>query len=269
MTIEKENIMSMGAGTPVVMLHSSLGSKLQWYKLMRRISNKYLTLAVDLYGYGESPFPENPGTFSLKDEVEFVSSVLGEVLPPGETFYLVGHSYGAATALQYCHLFPEKVIGLALYEPVSFHLLADDDEAKIQARQTETIVNRLLNQGKDTEAVSFFVDYWSGESTFGRLPKEIQRSFLRVLRKLPLDFRALVNAPATLENYRNILQPVCLIAGRRSPMDSRRIAHLLARTIPDCRFHQLNAGHLGPLEKPELVNPIIDEFLHHVSSRNL
>lgn len=256
----------MGTGTPVVMLHSSMGTKLQWYKLMRRMSHKYMMISVDLYGYGDSPFPENPGTFSLKDEAEFVASRLADLIPPGEEIHLVGHSYGAATALQYCYQYPDAVISLSLYEPVAFHLLAEDDQARVLVRQTESIVNRKLNEGKDVEAIAFFVDYWSGKGTFAGLPKEIQQSFLRVTRKLPLDFRALINSPLTLENYRKINQPVCLIAGRRSPLDSRRIAQLLAETLPDCRFHQIDAGHLGPLEKPEQVNPIIDEFLLRVTT---
>lgn len=269
MKTQKENIISMGTGIPVVMLHSSLGNKLQWYKLMRRMNYKFVMIAVDLYGYGDSPFPENPGTFSLKNETEFVASLLDEVLPPGEAFHLVGHSYGAATALEFCFHRPENVLSLALYEPVAFHLLAEDDNAKMMARQTEATVNRLLNAGKDIDAAEFFVNYWSGAGTYRRLPKEVQQSFSRVIRKLPLDFRALVNSPLTLENYSKIQQPVCLMAGRQSPMDSRRIAQLLSEKLHDCRFHQLNAGHLGPLEKPEQVNPIIDEFLCRVSSQKV
>ena len=44
-----------GTGMPVVMLHSSLGSKGQWSVLAEQMSARYRVIALDLCGYGDNP----------------------------------------------------------------------------------------------------------------------------------------------------------------------------------------------------------------------
>ena len=45
-----------GSGDPVVMVHSSASSHLQWRGLMSDLGNGYRCLAPDLYGYGRSAY---------------------------------------------------------------------------------------------------------------------------------------------------------------------------------------------------------------------
>ena len=85
-----------GRGRPVVLLHSSLGSKGQWRALVERMRRSHRLIAIDLHGYGGTPMPNEPASFGLRDEIALIDSVLRVGLLPGERLHLVGHAYGAS-----------------------------------------------------------------------------------------------------------------------------------------------------------------------------
>ncbi len=255
-----------GIGTPVVLLHSSLSSKLQWYSLMESMSSDYLVIAVDLYGYGESPFPANKETFGLSDEVTLVESLLAHIIPADEPFHLVGHSYGGAAALRFCYKEEvekqtRRIRSLALFEPVSFHVLQETEEAMAQVDRMVTVINPFVERGEYTAAAEHFVDYWNKPGTFKSYPEVFRKTFSKGAKKLPLDFQALMGEPLSLEDYTKIKCPVCLIAGRQSPLQSRRVSELLADTLTNCQLKWINGDHMAPIYQFEDVNPIIMNFI--------
>lgn len=258
--------LSRGRGTPVVLLHSSLGSKSQWRELMERLSRKHQVIAIDLYGYGETPFPPLGAQFGLDDEVELVESALAGMLDRGQRLHLVGHSYGGAVALRLALKTPQRVISLAMYEPTAFHVLPSDDVALAEVRQVAASVRLGLKNARPLEAAALFIDYWNSAGSFAQLDKKLQAAFCNRLPKVVLDFSALIDAPAKLEDYGQLTLPVCLMAGRASPASSRRVAELLAQTLPCCELHTLAAGHMAPLTRSGDVNSLIERFVAEIEA---
>lgn len=255
-----------GKGAPVVLLHSSLSSKLQWYSLMESMSTDYLVIAVDLYGYGESPFPEDKETFGLGDEVTLVESLLADIIPADEPIHLVGHSYGGATALRFCYKEEvekqtQRIGSMALFEPVAFHLLPETEEALAHVYQMVNAINPFVERGEYAAAAEHFVDFWNKPGTFKSFPEIFRNTFSKGAKKLPLDFQALTGEPLSLEDYSKIKRPVCLMAGRQSPLQSRRVSELLADTLTNCQLKWVNGDHMAPLYQPDEVNPIIRAFI--------
>ena len=250
-----------GTGSAVVLLHCTLSSKNQWRALSGMLESEHRVIAVDLYGYGETPMPAKRENFTLLDEVELVQSLLDRILPPGEPFHLVGHSYGGAVALRFSHRCPERVKTLTVFEPVAFHLLQRTDPGFEPVHAMMLELGRLLAAGQRAEAAATFLDYWSGPGSFANYPPRIQQDFARRTEKLALDFQALTGTPLTLKDYRELPVPVTLIAGRASRLPALRVAQELSRVLPDCRLHWVETGHMGPVTHPELVNPIIQASL--------
>lgn len=261
MKLLKDNLITMGQGTPVVLLHSSMSSKLQWYQLMRVLSKNHLTVAMDFYGFGESPFPPNPDNFSLSDEITFIESLLENVIPADETFHLVGHSYGGAVGLRLCYNDEKRIRSLSLFEPVAFHLLPEKSEEMAQVLQQQEIVENYIKQGNDAGAAGYFIDYYNETGTFAGYPKEMHDVLCKYVKKLPLGSRALVSEPLSIEDYSKLKVPICLMAGRQSPLTSRCVAELLAQHLTNCQFHWVNGNHMAPIMEPETVNPIIENFI--------
>jgi len=254
---------SAGAGSAVVLLHCTLSSKNQWRALSGVLEGEHRVIAVDLYGYGETPLPKKVAGFTLLDEVELVLSLLDRVLLPGEPFHLVGHSYGGAVALRLCHQAPKRIKTLTVFEPVAFHLLDRGDPGLQPVLNMMAELGRLLAAGLPAEAAATFLDYWSGPGSFANFPVRIQQDFARRTAKLALDFQALTSTPLTLDDYRQLAMPVTLIAGRSSRLPALRVAQELCRVLPDCRLHWVETGHMGPVTNPELINPVIKASLIH------
>jgi pimeloyl-ACP methyl ester carboxylesterase len=252
---------SIGAGPPVVALHCTLSSKNQWKALSGLLSSEYRVIAIDLYGYGETPLPTNKENFSLLDEAKLVQSLLDAVLSPGEPFHLVGHSYGGAVALCLCHLLSRQVKTLTVFEPVAFHLLEPEDPALEQVHSMMQQLAQFFSEGRAEEAAATFLDYWSGTGSFASFPQRVQRDFAQRTPKLELDFKAITGTELTLEDYRRLRLPVTVIAGRYSRLPALRVAQRVCETLPNCTLRWVATGHMGPVSNPELVNPIIKESL--------
>jgi pimeloyl-ACP methyl ester carboxylesterase len=259
----KPNLLYTGQGTPVVMLHSSMSSKIQWYGFMQAMKNGYLMIAPDLYGCGDSPFPEEREHFSLSHEVSMVESLIEDVVPEGEPFHLVGHSYGGAAALRFCYKYKDtnRIRSLSLFEPVAFHLLPEDDEALEDVFRLQKFIGDELERGRKDKAAEFFVDYWSVKGTYAGYHDSIKEMFETAVKKLPLDLKALIEEPLSLEDYKAIRTPVCLMAGAKSPLHSRRVSELLVNTLPHCRMHWLDTGHMAPVNQAGEVNAIMESFI--------
>ncbi len=253
-------ISSTGAGVPVVLLHSSMGSKKQWRSLTERIGAKYRVIAIDLYGYGETAFPAQTGQFSLSNEVDLVRAALTEVLAPWEAFHLIGHSYGGGVALRLAFDSPQRVRSLGLFEPTAFHLLPPGEPGLAQIQAVFEHVCLALEQDDAPVATRSFIDFWNEDGFFDSLPAAKQVEFIRQSAKVPLDFRALMYEPLDIGHYRRLNMPMCLIRGSQSPRCSTAVVDVLA-TLENARAHQVVGGHMAPVTHAESVNRILEDFI--------
>lgn len=248
-------------GDPVVLLHCSMSHKGQWQQLAGQLAVRHRIIAVDLIGYGDSISREPGGQFTLADEAKQVAAVIGEVCGSDSPFHLVGHSYGGCVALRLARELPSRVASLALYEPTAFHVLPENDSARDEIGMLAGAMRLDLKRGERAAAAEVFIDYWAGENAYAKLPQHLQTLFAYQVEKALSDFRALCEEPATLADYGRLAMPVCLIAGRLSPLSSRRVAAALARSFARGELHWIAGGHTSPISQPEIVNPIVARFL--------
>ncbi len=259
--------MTAGEGTPVVFLHSSMSRKEQWFMIFESLKTDHKVIAIDLYGYGDSPFPEIIDGFGLQHEIELIESVLHETISTDEKFHLVGHSYGGAIALRYASLPGNRVMSLSVYEPMLNHVFRETDrEMYFEGMDFINGIEEDVVNGNPDAGCSKFIDFFSGEGTFQKLPEQMKKSFRKCVRKMPMDYRATIGDELSVKLYRGITAPVCLISGKRSPELTSVISDLLSETIPDVKYHRVDGGHMAPLEQPGVVNPVIEEFIRGFKS---
>lgn len=252
--------------TSIVALHSSQSHSGQWRSLAKQLARLLPAgvsfYAPDLIGYGQGvPLSEGMPTditkFRLTDELKALNAQ--EVPVPGsaEKVILIGHSYGGATALQWALRYPEQVQGLILYEPVSFHVLAEEEPARTEILAiTESMEGLSL-----AESAAIFVDYWNQPGYFARLPEKARELMAKQQAKVQGDFYALLAEESSLADYAQITCPVVLLYGDESPLSSRTVAAHLAATLPNCQALPVHAGHMGPLVAADTVNPFILDAL--------
>jgi pimeloyl-ACP methyl ester carboxylesterase len=265
---ERAGYFVAGAGTPVVMLHSSLSSKAQWTALAERLATRFRVIGVDLCGYGDNAMPAARESFTVDDEVRLVAEHLDRLVEPHVRVHLVGHSYGGLVALRFAERRRGRVASLSLYEPVAFGMLDDGDAALAEIKRIAECIPRLLASGLPLHAAQAFVDFWSGPASFARLPQPAQIRIARSIGKVPLDFQAATSWPLGPNDLRSIGAPVLLLTGNRSPAVATDIVSRLTRSLPKRYVARIDAGHMGPVTDPHLVNPWIEAFVDMCAERD-
>ncbi|HET7096045.1 MAG TPA: alpha/beta fold hydrolase [Casimicrobiaceae bacterium] len=258
-----------GAGEPIVLLHSSLSSKSQWSELAARLAARFRVIALDLSGYGDNPMPAASRPFSLDDEVRLVADRLDRLVPPDVRVHIVGHSYGGLVALRFAERCRSRVASHALYEPVAFRVLPSGDPGLAEVKRVAETVRQLVTAGLRMQAAEIFVDYWSGPGSYGRFPRPARLAIARNIGKVPFDFEAAMSWPVDPAGFRSVAVPTMLLTGDHSPAIAQQIVHHLSRSLPKRYVGRIDAGHMGPVTAPHLVNPWIEAFVDMCVERDI
>jgi len=180
--------------------------------------------------------------------------------------HLIGHSYGAAVALQLASAAPALVHSLAVYEPVVFRLLADHAPGSAGAREAfelGTGVWEQVHQSHLAEAAALFVDYWSGPGTWQAMPAERRQAVAARMPLIDQQFRALMQAPLPAAALARLDMPLLCLHGTRSTGAARQMATLLQALLPQGRHEALDGlGHMAPVTHALGVNHRLIRFLN-------
>lgn len=248
---------------PVVLLHCSAGSGAQWDCLRAALAPRFRSETPDLIGYGASAPWRGPGPLTLSAEAARIATLIESL---GERVHLIGHSYGGAVALRLALDRPERLRSLTLVEPVAFHLLRGGEPGD---RALFGEVLRLADAVACAVAAEVpeagmcrFVDFWHGEGAWERLAPHTQAALAGCAGKIALDFWATTTETARRDDYRRLAVPTLILRGSRSPAVTRRIAGILAATLPNATVSTIEgAGHMLPLTHGDAVNAAIAAHL--------
>jgi len=86
-----------GAGETVVLIHSSVSGNRQWRALVDALKERFRLLAINLFGYGETPPWPGARPLTLADQAELVLTLCEETQTP---IHIVGHSFGGSVAVK-------------------------------------------------------------------------------------------------------------------------------------------------------------------------
>jgi pimeloyl-ACP methyl ester carboxylesterase len=250
-----------GGGEPILLLHSSGASRRQWARLREPWSDRYRTLGIDLWGYGETPLPTRADGFRLSDEVALARVLLRRLDQP---FHLVGHSYGGAVALRLALESPDLVRSISVHEPVLFHLLRKGNQTREwdEIRRISQNVLHHVEHDNLNEAARLFVDYWNGEGAWRSLSTTQQVRTAAAARKTPLDFQALFHESDPLERYQTLAGKVLVTVGETTRAPAAKVSELLGLAFgPDSLQVLPRVGHMAPITDPELLRPLIEKRL--------
>ncbi len=249
-----------GKGPVVILGHCSSASHKEWRPLIEKLKADWRVLAPDFIGYGQSaPWPaEEP--FAIDADVNILLALAKKV--KGK-LCLVGHSYGAALALEAARSLGPRVKCLVLVEPVSFHLLRQ--EGRPEWAEVETLGRHVLGAvatGDDREAAKAFMTYWLGRLRWWLSPERFKTAITATIPKVALEFGIAIDVQTTLADYAEITAPTLLIAGGNTRAPTRAVADLLAAALPNATLAILKgAGHMSPFTHPTELNRMILDYL--------
>lgn len=250
-----------GSGPAVILVHSSASGNRQWRRLIETLQTRHRLIAVNLFGYGRTSAWPATRPMALADQAELVAAAASLV---NEPVALVGHSLGAAVALEAAVELADRVRVLVAFEPILFGYLQvygppdAYDEIAALAHRYQTLAGR----GDWSAAGELFIDYWAAPGTWAAMSDERRQTTMAMLAPVVHEWNMAATGLRSLDGWRDIVASVHLIGAADSRSPTRAIVSLLARAYPHWRVQEISSGgHMAPLARPDLVNPLITAAL--------
>jgi 3-oxoadipate enol-lactonase len=255
----------MGAGDPVVLLHTGNGNTSIWDGQFEELAERFRVVRYDLRGFGRSSYP--PREFLWADDLRGVMRGLGI-----ERAHIVGPSLGGRIALECCVLYPEMVRSLVLAAPVIRRFDWSDRVVEIRRLEDEAMM-----AGDFDRATELMMSSWvSGPlRSIDQLdPSVIER--IRVMQRVAYEVQSAAarsaETPGTEQELDRpaedrlgeIAVPVLMVVGDQDQPDALAIADQLMAAIPDIRKVVFpGVGHMVTMERPR---EFLDLAIEHISA---
>jgi pimeloyl-ACP methyl ester carboxylesterase len=250
-----------GAGQPVVLIHSSVSANRQWRALGEALKDRYRVLAVNLYGYGETtPWP-GTSPQSLYAQAQLIMAVCEEMDTP---VHLVGHSFGGSVALKAAMLLGSRVGSLTLLEPNPFYLLKQGGrtQAFLESRGLRDHVKCYGSLGDWLKVAERFSDYWLGDGSWSTMPEKRRAAFADALPPNFHEWDAVMEEETTVDEWKTLTTRTMVVSDKATRLPIREIVDIFTTACPHWSFRSIaEGGHMAPLTRPELINPIVRAFL--------
>ncbi|GAA4925030.1 pimeloyl-ACP methyl ester carboxylesterase [Actinomycetospora succinea] len=255
------DVLDAGTGPPVVLLHSSVSGNRQWKALVADLRDRHRVLAINLLGYGGTPPWSEERPQRLTDQAALVHAVLPDA---DEPVALVGHSFGGAVAMRAAVELGERVSALVLLEPNPVALLARHGRADAFAEAC-SLRDHIQGHGAAgtwDAAAPRFADYWLGDGAWSAMPASRRAAFVAALPPNRHEWDAVTDPDLTLDDVAPTGVPTLLVHDPATRRPIHELVALLAEFRPAWRVHALEGGgHMAPLVRPDLVNPVVASFL--------
>lgn len=272
-------VMGKGDKTPVICLHGGPGGTGYGFLYFHEIAKERPVIMFDQLGGGRSTIHEDTSLLKVDNFVEQVEAVRKTLKL--EEFYVLGHSWGTALALEYYSKYPDAVKALIFNSPYFSTPIwsADADtliaglpkEIQVDIRQAEA--DSLFTTPEYEAANTYFLSQHGRRNDSRELPFEVDRpkgsDFIYNYMWGPSEF----TATGTLREYDNhqslkeVNVPALFTTGE---FDEARPATIrrLSKLAPNSRFVMIpGAGHSTMNDNLPALVKAVDTFLKEQDKR--
>jgi pimeloyl-ACP methyl ester carboxylesterase len=225
-----------GEGEPLVLLHGGLATAESWAMQIPALAEHYRIYVPERRGHGRTPDVAGPITYETMaaDTAAFLDAA------GTGTAHLVGWSDGAVVGMLVALRRPELVRKLV-------------------------VIGQYFNFDGEVPAFRAMIDQWGSD-----LPEELHEAYDRVSPDGPEHFPVVLEKmmrmwreepEISLTEFAGVRAPVLVMQGDD---DIVKVGHsvALAATLPDAQLAVIpGTSHMAPLEKPDLVDRLILDFL--------
>jgi pimeloyl-ACP methyl ester carboxylesterase len=258
----KADFLEAGSGPVVMLVHSSVSGARMWRRLMDDLKNDFHVRAVNLYGYGRTPPWSSNAPQTLDDQARLVETVLPT---DADTGSLVGHSFGGSVAMKLAARLSGRVSKLVLLETNPFYLLeqAGRADAFAEAMELRDCIKKFGARGEWARAAERFADYWGGAASWQNMSAERRQTFAEALKPNYFEWDAVMDETTPVEQWARLLpRSTLLVSDPNTALPIREITAILRRSCPIWSHVEIaDGGHMAPLTRPDLINPLVRAFL--------
>lgn len=269
------HVVEQGEGEPLVFIHGVTNSYLTYQRQVSAFASRgYRAICYSRrYNHpnNNAPQPNHSAIVEAED--------LGRLLTALKIkkAHLMGHSYGAYTALMFALKYPERIATVTLAEPPLVPWIAsikgenaeaakahrDDHLARFVGR-----VRAAFDEGDEEKVLRAFFDYFVGEGAVDRLPQRVVEGRRRNLKEL----KALVSSKDMFpivkhEDVSKLKVPVLILSGARTHGIAKYTDDELERLLPKATSRRVtfeNATHMMWLEEPVRSRNTVLQFIREM-----
>ncbi len=237
----------------VVLVHGAAMDGTVWrYQADALAREGFSPIAVDLPGHGDS---EGDPSVTIKGYAGWLLAYLSVL---GEPVHLVGHSLGALVVLEATAARPDRVRSVTL--------LGVADRMSVNP---DLLIGAAVDDPKMLAAMG---SWMHARQPVGTPEWQIGDTLAIIERSGPgiafADLTACNDYPGAAGVVADVSVPALLILGDQDVMAKPSDAEPIARAAPDATTVIVEgAGHILFVERPEIVNEVLVEFLGRVESR--
>ena len=271
-------------GPAVVLVHGFGASWGHWRKNIPVLAENCRVFAIDLIGFGGSakPKPHDEIAYTFETWGQQIGDFCREVV--GEPAFLVGNSVGCIVSMQAAIANPDLIRGLALLN-CSLRLLHDRKRAILPwyRRMGTPLLQRLLAvQGVG----SFFFNQIAKPKTVRKIllqayvnAEVVNDELVDILMSPATDpgavavflaFTAYSSGPLPEDLLPHLPCPAIILWGAADPWEPIELGRELANYPQVLKFIPIEGvGHCPQDEAPEVVNPILQDWINEQSHRGM
>jgi pimeloyl-ACP methyl ester carboxylesterase len=248
-----------GAGAPVILLHGVGLDHSLWQAQCTALRRRHRVIAYDLLGHGASP-PITEDA-SLGDFVDQLARLVAALVPDGQSFTLVGFSFGGLIAEAFTLKAPERIAGLAIIASVFDR--SEEERAGVAGRL------RMASHDGPQLLIDAALERWYSPEFRVRQPAVVAAVAAMLRRNDPASFlaayRIIAEADRDLAGRLGaIAVPTLIIAGEHDRGSTPAMARRLAALIPGAEQAIIpGARHMLPQEHAGELDELLLRFLVH------
>ncbi len=245
---------TFGQGPPLVILHGLFGTSDNWQTIAKQWAEHFTIYLIDQRNHGRSPhmnsisYPEMAADLAAFFEIEWVHRC-----------FLLGHSMGGKTAMQFAFDYPDQVEKLLVVDiaPKAYPAGHNEIFAALQALALDRLEDR-------SEAEAQLMEKLNNRAIVQFLLKNLSRSKAG-------GFQWKMNLPVIYRDYPNILSavsgpafeaPSLFIRGANSRYITEEDKPSIHELFPQAQLVSVeDAGHWVHAEQPAALVALVEQFL--------
>ena len=247
-----------GKGPAVVLLHPFPCDHEFWYPVAAALESHYRLILPDLRGHGDSEIGDGPAL--MAKHASDIARVLDAADVGKATF--IGCSIGGYILFEFWRRFRARVNALVLCDTRPQPDTAEARNNRLKAAAT------VLEQGTEP-FLEAMIPKLMGRTTVSTRPDLVEgaRAMMRKMsaEDISLVQRGMAERADSVADLRTINVPALIVIGEEDILSTPADGELMQQNITGSQLKVIpKAGHYAPWEQPEMVGPLLRQFLDHV-----
>jgi 3-oxoadipate enol-lactonase len=245
----------VGEGPPILFVHGFPLDRSLWQHQIAGM-NGYRRVAPDLRGMGRSAAPASG--YSMASYAADLRSLLDRLVL--DRVILCGLSMGGYIAFECLRIWPERVAALVLMDT-----RAEPDDEEAQGKR-DAMISEVRAAGASA-VVAGMLPRLLGSTTAQKSPEVVAQVRRMILETPTPGLIGALQAMKVRADSRPLLPslnwlPTLILVGAEDVMTPPDAAEAMTEAIPNAALEVIpEAGHLPPLERPEIVTARLHQFL--------